>query len=162
MTEQLETPAALPTNASEARTILDARKADPSWGAKVLAGHPEANREWRELTSKAADSDDSVVAAVMSGEPSRMPTTETHIMAGTAGWFRELGISDQVISEFLRGQQATAQEYEAVKNWKLMSMGDKSPGGFVERILSGDVRARQQMMLADTVLVNGAKESKAA
>jgi hypothetical protein len=37
-------------------------------------------------------------------------------------------------------------------------MGDEA---FVKRFLSGDVKARQQMLIADTVLVNGIKSKVA-
>jgi hypothetical protein len=159
MTEQLDTPAAPPKTASEASAVLAARQADRDWGAKVFAGDPNANKEFRELTAMVSAGGDDTVTVAMNGNPVYMPSTDLHQMAHAAGWFRELGISDQIISEFLRGGQVTPQEYEAVANWKKEHMGDED---WVKKYLSGDVKARQQMMLADTVLVNGVKSEKAA
>jgi hypothetical protein len=128
--------------------------ADPEWGAKVFAGNPEANRELRELTSKASGTDDSVVAAVMSGEPGKMPTTETHIMAGTAGMLREMGISEEVIEQTLKGHQVSEQEYKLTQAWKARHMKDPE---FVKRFLNGDTEAREKMTLADIILSGGIK-----
>ena len=148
------TDQAAPANAIEARTRLDERKADPEWGAKIFAGNPDANRELRELTSKAAGSDDSVVAAVMSGDLSKMPTTETHIMAGAAGMLREVGVSEEVIAQTLKGHQVSEQEYKLVYAWKIRHMKDPE---WVKRFLNGDVEAREKMTLADIVLSGGIK-----
>jgi hypothetical protein len=152
MTEQAAIVA--PANAIEARAALDSRKADPEWGAKIFAGDADANRELRELTAKAAGSDESVVAAVMSGEPGRMPTTETHIMAGTAGMLREVGIHEEIIKQVLKGHEVTEQEYKLVEAWKARHMKDPE---FVKRFLNGDVEAREKMTLANITLAGGIK-----
>jgi hypothetical protein len=154
MTEQLETPPAPPKNATEARTVLDARKADKDWGERVFSGDVAANKELYELTAMVAAGGDDTVAVAMSGNPANMPTTDLHQMAHTAGWFRELGIRDEVTSEFLRGGQVTPKEFELVTNWKKEHMGDAE---FVKKYLSGDVKAQQLMTIANSVLVNGAK-----
>ena len=161
MTDQLSPPA----NATEARGQLDARLADSEWGARVLHGHPEATRELRKLSAKAAETGgDDVVAAVISGKAGQpgqggmFADSQTVQMAGVAEMFRDLGIADDVTAQFLRGDKVSAAEYQAVKNWKMTAMGDKAPGGFVERYLGGDVTAKQKMLLADSVLVNGYKE----
>jgi hypothetical protein len=67
MTEAAAPPAA-PTNAVEARAQLAARLADKDWGAKLIAGgDTNVNREFRDLQSMADKSDDSTIAAAMSG-----------------------------------------------------------------------------------------------
>jgi hypothetical protein len=143
-----------PANAIEARAVLDSRMADPSWGAKVFAGDVDANRELRELTTKAVGSDDSVVAAVMSGDLSKMPTTETHIMAGAAGMLREVGISEEVIEQTLKGHQVSEQEFKLAEAWKSRHMKDPE---FVKSFLNGNVEARQKMALVDIILSGGIK-----
>jgi hypothetical protein len=159
MTDQLPIPpTAPPTNATQARTALDARKADPAWGGKIFNGDVAANKELRDLTAMVAAGGDDTVAVAMNGNPVNMPTTDQAHMAHTAALFRELGIRDEVTSQFLRGEQVTPQEYELVANWKKEQMGDEA---FVKRFLSGDVKARQQMLIADTVLVNGIKREVA-
>jgi hypothetical protein len=87
-----------------------------------------------------------------------MPTTDLHQMAHTAAWFRDLGISSEVTSEFLRGGQVTAREFELVTNWKKEHMGAAE---WREKLLSGDVKANQQLMLANSILVNGVKREAA-
>jgi hypothetical protein len=157
MTDQ-PAPLTPPANASEAQIVLDARKADPAWGGKIFNGDATANREFRDLTAMIAAGGDDTAAVAMTGNPVNMPTTDQAHMAHTAALFRELGIRDEVTSQFLRGEQVTPQEYELVANWKKVNMGDEA---FVKRFLSGDVEARQQMIIADTVLVNGIKRTAA-
>jgi hypothetical protein len=157
MTDQ-PAPLAPPANATEARTVLDARMADKDWGGRVFNGDVGANKELRELTAMVAAGGADTVTVAMNGNPVNMPTTEQAQMAHTTALFRGLGISDAVTSQFLRGEQVTPQEYELVANWKKEQMGDEA---FVKRFLSGDVKARQQMLIADTVLVNGVKSKVA-
>jgi hypothetical protein len=159
MTDQLPIPpTAPPKTASEAQIVLDARKADSAWGSLIFNGDVAANKELRDLTAMVAAGGDDTVAVAMNGNPVNMPTTDQAHMAHTAALFRELGIRDEVTSQFLRGEQVTPQEYELVANWKKVNMGDEA---FVKRFLSGDVKARQQMIIADTVLVNGIKRTAA-
>ena len=127
-----------------------------------MTGDVTAKKEFHELTSKISAGGDDVVAAVMSGKLPEMASTEQRLMAGTAEMFRELGIRDEVTSEFLRGVKVTPQEYELVLNWKKEQMGDTGTDGFVKRYLAGDTKAHQQMTIANTILVNGVKEPEAA
>jgi hypothetical protein len=150
--QQPAAPPAPPKTATEARTALDARMADKDWGDRVLNGDVTASKEFCDLTAMSAAGGDDTVAVAMGGNPANMPTTDQAHMAHTAVLFRELGIRDEVTSQFLRGEQVTAQEFELVANFKKEQMGDEA---FVKRFLSGDVKARQQMLIADTVLVNG-------
>jgi hypothetical protein len=159
MTEQLGTPPAPPKTASEAQAVLDARIADKSYGARLFNGEAAAKKEFHDLTAKIAAGGDDTVAVAMAGNPIGMPTSEMHAMAHAAAMFRDLGIRDAVTEQFLRGEQVTAAEYEAVQNWKTTAMGDLD---FVKRYLSGDIKAAQQMTYADIVLVNGVKEPKPA
>src|SRR5450432_3411625 len=92
-----------PKTATEARTVLDARQADKEWGARLFAGDPNTNKEFHTLSAMVAAGGDDTVEVAMTGNPVYMPTTDLHQMASTAAWFRELGIRDEVTSEFLRG-----------------------------------------------------------
>jgi hypothetical protein len=157
--QQQQQPPAPPKNATEARARLDTIIADKDKGAKIFAGDVAANKELRDLTAMVAAGGDDTVAVAMTGNPANMPTTDLHQMAHTAGWFRELGIRDEVTSEFLRGGQVTPKEMEAVVNWKKEHFSDAD---WVKKFLSGDIKARQQMMLADSILVNGVKGDAAA
>jgi hypothetical protein len=159
MTDQtLVVPPAPPTNATEARAALDARKADPAWSDRYLAGSPAEKKEFDSLTAMIAAGGDDTVSVAMSGNPVYMPTTDMAMMAHTAAMFRELGIRDEVTREFLQGKGVSAQEYELVVNWKKEHMGDVE---WQKKYLSGDVKAGQQMMLANSVIVNGKRETAA-
>jgi hypothetical protein len=146
MTEQ-----AAPTTATEARAVLDTRVADKDWGGRVFNGDVAANKELRELTALAAAGGADTVAVAMAGNPVNMPTTDQAYMAHVTAMFRELGIRDEVTSEFLRGNQPTPQEYELVVNWKKEKMGDAE---FVKRFLEGGVKEGQLMMIANSVIAN--------
>jgi len=152
----------LPATATEARTQLDAKLADKDWGARVLNGDVAANKELRELSHKSAESGDDVVAAALalSGKDAYGPgtTSDQRVMASVAEEWRSLGIRDEVTAQFLRGEKVSAAEYELVKNWKTTAMGDQD---FVKKFLAGDSVARQKMTIANSVLVNGIKDSAA-
>jgi hypothetical protein len=148
------TDTAPPANAIEARAALDGRMADPSWGAKVFAGDPDANRELRELTGKAAGSDDSTIAVAMSGKPGEMPDTETRIMQGTAGMLREVGVREEIIEQVLKGHKVSEPEYKLTEAWKARHMKDPV---FVKAYLSGEVEPREKMTLANIILSGGIK-----
>lgn len=150
-----------PANATEARTTLDARIADKDWRDRVFNGDVAANKELRDLSAMSATSGDDVVEAVLKDTLPDIGqrTSEQREMLAAAQMFRELGIRDEVTSQFLRGEKVSPQEYALVKNWKTTAMGDQD---FVKKYLSGDVKARQQMTLADSVLVVGAKGEAAA
>jgi hypothetical protein len=161
MTEQQPAaPPAPPKNATEARAVLDARMADKDWGGRVFNGEPAANKELHELTAMVAAGGDDTVAVAMTGNPVFMPNTDMAAMAHTAAWLREMGIRSEVIKEVLEGRPSvTAREYELVTNFKKEKMGNAE---FVRLFLSGDIKARQQLMLADSILVNGVKGEAAA
>jgi hypothetical protein len=159
MTDQLPIPpAAPPTNATEASAALEARKADPAWSDRYLTGNLTAKKEFDDLTALIAAGGDDTVAVAMNSNPVNMPTTDLHLMAHTAAMFRELGIRDEVTREFLQGKGVTAQEMELVVNWRKEHMGDIE---WQKKLLSGDVKAKQQLMLANSIIVNGIKKAAA-
>ena len=50
------------------------------------------------------------------------------------------------------------EEYDAVSAWKRVALGSKD---FRDRLLGGDIEARQKLLTADSVLVNGFKDKAA-
>jgi hypothetical protein len=152
--QQQSTP---PANALEARSRLDTLIADKDLGAKVLSGDTKAAREFSELSSIAAGTDDNTIAKAMSGDIGEFPDSSVKQMAGVAGMLREVGVSEAVIEETLRGKQATPQEYKLVEAWKTRQMGDPA---FVKAYLSGDPEARQKMTLAAIVLSGSVKDAQ--
>jgi hypothetical protein len=157
MTEAAAPPAA-PTNAVEARGRLDTLIADKDWGAKVLSGDTNANRELRDLHNMAAGEDDSTITAAMSGNIGDMPDSSVKLMANTAAMLREMGISDGATRQTLSGYEVSQAEFDAVTAWRSQRM--KSPE-FVKAYLSGEPDAVKQMTLANIVLSSGIKKDEA-
>jgi hypothetical protein len=145
-------PPAPPANATEARTRLDALIADKDRGAKLLAGDAEANREFRDLSSMAANADASTIAQAMSGEIGEFPDSKVKMMSETAGMLREIGVNEKIIEETLRGHEVSPDEYKLAEAWKARQMKDPV---FVKAYLSGDAEARQKMTLAAIILSGG-------
>jgi hypothetical protein len=158
MTEAAPPPAA-PTNAVEARTQLDARLADKEWGERLTGGDVNANREFCDLTAMAARDDSSTVAAAMSGNIGDMPDSSVKLMANTADMLREIGVSEGVIEQTLRGDAVSAQEFKLVEAHKARLMKDPV---FLKNYLGGDPEARQQMVLCNIVLTSEIKKDQVA
>jgi hypothetical protein len=150
------TEPAAPANATEARARLDARIADGDWGAKLFAGDATANREYRDLVGMAVADGDDVVAAAMNGKLPTGATTDQRHMAGAAEMFRDLGIRDEVTQQFLSGHQVSAKEFDLVFNWRKEHMGNAD---WVRLYLSGDLKAKQEMTVANSVIANGVKSA---
>jgi hypothetical protein len=147
-----------PATAAEARATLDTRIADKSWGAKLIGGDAEVNREYRELRAKADNPDPAdTVAAAMSGNLPEMPDSNLKMMHETAGMLREIGVREEVIAATLRGHEVSPDEYKLVEAWKTRQMKDPV---FVKAFLSGDAEARQKMTLAAIVLSGGIKDTR--
>jgi hypothetical protein len=155
--QQTPSPSAPPANATEAAARLETLKADAGWRDKFLASDGPALKEYHVLTAMIADGGDDVAVA-MSGKLGAASTEQRH-MAATAEMFRGLGIRDEVTSQFLRGEQVTPQEYELVSNFKKELTADRA---WRDRYLGGDLKAAQQMVIINSVLVNGIKKSEAA
>ncbi len=150
-------PAAPPANAAEARSRLDALIADKNRGAKLLAGDAEVNREFRSLSDMAANVDDNTIAAAMSGEIGEFPDSGVKQMAATAAMLREIGISEEIIEQTLKGHEVSPEEYKLVEAWKARQMRDPI---FVKSYLSGDAEARQKMTLAAIILSGSVKGAR--
>src|SRR3984893_17777624 len=138
-------PPAPPANAAEARTRLDGLIKDREFGAKLLSGEANANREFSELQAK-ADSIDPAdqVAVAMSGNIGEMPDSSVKLMANMAGLFRELGIREEVIKQTLEDHQVTQQEHDVVAKWKA---GRLKNSEWVKKWLAGPGEADRRQIL---------------
>lgn len=153
MTEQL------PQTAPEARTALNAKLEDPAWSTAYLAGAADQKREFEELTTTITKGGGDGLAAALAGEPLPVvPNSEQRQTADMVQWFRELGIPDGATSQILRGEKVTPEELRATVNWKTAAMSDPS---FVQKYLGGDAEAKRKMVLANSIIINGAKEAAA-
>jgi hypothetical protein len=149
MTNQLVTPPAPPANAVEARSQLATLTADREWGAKLFAGDIAANKQFEELTSKAAGVDDAKIALAMSGNIGDVPDSSIKMMASTATMLREIGIRDEVITDTLQGKEYSKTEHDLAAAWQKRHMNDRE---FVKRYMAGDAEAREKMTLANIIL----------
>jgi hypothetical protein len=157
-TVQPGAPPAPPANAAEARTRLDALLVDKDRGAKLLAGDAEVNREYRELRAKADNPDPAdTVAVAMSGNVGEVPDSDVALMANTAGMLREIGISEPVIEQTLRGHEVSALEMKQVEAWRARAMSDQT---FVKLWLSGDMEARRKMALSQIIVSGAVKDAR--
>jgi hypothetical protein len=68
---------------------------------------------------------------------------------------REAGLDEPVLEQVINDRQVTAAEHQMVADWKASRMKDQ---GFVAKLLSGDVDANRQMLLANVTLSSGIKE----
>lgn len=156
MTDQPKT-IDVPATATDAQTQLNTLTGDAAWTARFVNGDPAAKRDFEALTTVAtggSSSAEDVVTSVMSGKGPQPGNSAERQMVGVVEAFRDLGIRDEVTQEFLSGKQVTPEAYQLVAGWKKESMGSAD---FVKRFLAGDVKAKQQMTIANTVLVNGIK-----
>jgi hypothetical protein len=152
-------PPALPATPQEARTRLDGLIKDREFGARLVAGDADANREFRELQAKAdaVDPADQVAVAMSGKDLGELPDSSTKEMAAAADMLREIGIREEIIEQTLRGHEVTEHEYKLVEAWKARQMKDPV---FVKAFLSGDADARQKMTLAAIVLSGGVKDAR--
>jgi hypothetical protein len=155
MTDASLVPPAPPANAAEARTRLDGLIKDREFGAKLLSGDANANREFSELQAK-ADSIDPAdqVAVAMSGNVGEIPDSDVRLMANTADMLREIGIREEVIEQTLRGHEVSPIEMKQAEAWRERAMRDQT---FVKAWLSGDPEARQKMTLSAIIVSGGVK-----
>lgn len=156
MTEQPQQQPAPPANAVEARTRLAAIEADKDQGAKIFAGDPAANREWRELVAKAATSDDSTVELAMTGDVHKITDSATKMMAETAVWMRGAGFPEKAIRETLADKAPAPEDIDRARVWKTQAM--KNPD-FTKRLLDGDGDAMREMTAANIVLTAASRRA---
>jgi len=163
MTEpvQIETPAtpAPPSTPAEASARLDALRSDSKWTASLLSGGPAETKEFHtlhELASK-GDSVDMAIGGVL--QPGVIQNSEHMQNIGAAEMLRELGIRDDVIRETLQGKSETKPWYDETVRWKADHMSNPD---WVKRLMSGDVEARRQLMLANIIITGGITGESAA
>jgi hypothetical protein len=151
-------PPAPPANAAEARTQLDALLGSKEEGAKLLAGDAEVNRRYRDLRAMADNPDPAdAVTAALTGNLGSIPDSSVKMMADTAGMLREIGISEPVIEQTLRGHEVSALEMKQVEAWRARAMSDQT---FVKLWLSGDMEARRKMALSQIIVSGAVKDAR--
>jgi hypothetical protein len=150
-----DTPAS-PATATEARAVLDARIADKDgWAARYLEGGAAERREFTDLTEKIARGGDDVVTAAMNGDLPDVPSSEQRLMAGTAGWLRDLGFTEKAIHETLSDNVVPAPaDIERARIVK--AQADRSEE-FQKRLLAGEPDAIRDITAANVILDKAAR-----
>ena len=120
---------------------------NPAWVAKLNVGHFEARADFDRLVQAAAKADP--VEMAMSNILPELPTSELLQMNLIAGMFREIGLSEDVVKEFLSGTPTTQAIHDAAASWKTQHTKDAE---FVKAYLSGDVEAVKLMTACAIVL----------
>jgi hypothetical protein len=122
------------------------------------AGDAEVNRSYRALRAMADNPDPAdTVAVAMSGNVGDVPDSQVALMADTAGMLREIGISEPVIEQTLRGHEVSALEMKQVEAWRARAMSDQA---FIKSWLSGDMEARRKMALSQIIVSGGVKDAR--
>jgi len=83
------------------------------------------------------------------GQTPQFVTADDVNMAGGLAALREAGIDPEVLKQVETGGTVTEAERNMVADWKAARMKDQD---FVRKLLTGDVDARRQMLLADITL----------
>jgi hypothetical protein len=138
----------------EARTQLAGLMTNKDWGAKLIGGDANTVQQYRGLIDMAARTDDSTIAAAMSGSIGEMPDSQTKVMADTANMLREIGIPEGAIGQALKGDGVSEQEFKMAEAWKARQMKDPE---FVKKYLNGDPEAAEKMTTANIIISGGIK-----
>jgi hypothetical protein len=146
-------PPSPPSTPAEAAGKLAERRADRSWGEKLLSQDPATLSEFHALSKLVAQGSD--VDRVMSGErdlPNNSVDGKLSLakIAGEIPSLRESGLSDGVIRELLEGRESTPAELDAVKRLKAARHSSEE---WVKKYLSGEHEAVRESRLMSIILM---------
>jgi hypothetical protein len=138
-----------PMTPAEAAAKLKTLEQDRTWGEKLHRGDAQVRQEFIELTTLAASGDplDAIMAGVV---PNTIDVDETggakaravDQVAAVADW-REKGIPDRAIRDFLSDMRPTREQHEFGKAMQRRNFNNPE---WVRRLLDGDPRANQDFM----------------
>jgi hypothetical protein len=146
---QQGTPAAVATRLAELQ-------ADPAWRSRLLQGGLPETQEFHALNALIAEGDSIDAALAMGGDPAHVLSNTSidgipspHMTAQEIPALRELGLSDGVIAELLRGHTASPQEVAAVRRLKAARFSDQD---WVRAFLKGSAEHKREHTLMCIVL----------
>ena len=145
----LKAPFVPPATAAEARARLAALPNDREWGDKFLAGDMQAHREFKELTTKAAEEQDAANPPDIAFQTTAEGELPARHVAEWVSSMRELGLPDGAITDILQGNKFTPAQVETARLWKARSLGDPT---FCALFMQGDLQCRRQMTVANAIL----------
>jgi hypothetical protein len=145
-------PELAPDTPAAAASRLAALRADRAWSDKLLRGDAPQVAEFHRLSEMVAKGDE--ITHVMAGSPglSNLSVGGVPSPAATAREIqplRDVGLSDAVIEELLRGHVATPEEVRAVSRLRAARHSDPQ---WVKAYLSGSAEHRREATLMAIVL----------
>jgi hypothetical protein len=138
--------------AEDPKDQLARRYGDPEWRGKLQAADGATRKEFDELATKAAEADP--VEAVMTGALPEVVNSEQRLMAHTASYLREIGLSEAVVREAISDQSTTQEIHDAAKDWKRRNLSDSE---FVKAYLNGSIEHVQKVTLCNIILTQPIK-----
>jgi hypothetical protein len=141
---------------------LDQLMSNPEFRQSYLAGNgPQVREAHALMEAKIADTAgadarlDQIVAGtaiVEIGETTTRGEISTWNAMQTAGWLRDIGLSDPQIKQALAGKPVPRAEYDAIKTLRSDREGNKE---WAAKYLAGDAQARREMACMNMVIANG-------
>lgn len=141
---------------ADPHAALKTAYADPEFRSKLDGGSPAARAEFDRLLSERAAADP--VGAAMSRDQPQIASSELRLMANFADFFRDIGLSEQVIQETLSDQPTTQAIHDEAVRWRERHMKDAD---WVKRLMQGDPDAVRELHLCSIVLTQPIKERAA-
>src|SRR5262245_55331032 len=150
-------PGPAPVDAQGARQLLDQLVKDPTWGAALVRGDPQARKQFADLTKLVADGDDvgDAIAGIVEPETSSLAQTTAagqlprREIAQAVADFRAAGLDDGSIAMAMNGGTVSVAEYRAAE--ALLS-ARKSDPVWRDRLLAGDYAAKRDFTLLTVIL----------
>jgi hypothetical protein len=149
-------PPPAPGTPAAAASRLAELQADPAWRSRLLQGRPQEVEQFHELNAKIATGDPIDAALAMGGDPAHVLSNTSvdgvpspHATAMEIPHLRELGLSDGVIAELIRGHTCSPQEIAAVRRLKAARFSDQD---WVRAFLKGSAEHKREHTLMCIVL----------
>jgi hypothetical protein len=149
-------PPPAPGTPEAAATRLAELQGDPAWRSRLLQGSRPETEQFHALNARIAEGDPVDAALLMNGDPAHvLPNTSVdgvpspHMTAQEIPALREIGLSDGVIAELLRGHTCSPQEIAAVRRLKAARFSDQD---WVRAFLKGSAEHRREHTLMCIVL----------
>jgi hypothetical protein len=157
------------TPAETADVKLRRLEQDKGWRDRLSAGDPTTKAEWKTLLSEidgTGRTDDPRVDAILAGEISRPPTSEslagrelpTRMILDAVEQMRSLGISDEAIKQGINGGITISKnEHQMVS--RLLAQRESDPE-WKQRLWAGDPVARREFKLIHIALTSEVAEDR--
>jgi hypothetical protein len=145
-----------PGTPEAAASRLAELQGDLAWRSRLLQGAPRETEEFHSLNARIAEGDPVDAALAMGGDPAHVLSNTSvdgvpspHMTAMEIPALREIGLSDGIIAELLRGHTCSPAEIAAVRRLKAARHSDPE---WVRAFLKGSSEHRREHTLMSIVL----------